>query len=68
MSEQDDRPKVTMENLNVVRYLSKECGWVASLSFKKDGENGVIKFGHFKTRDEAREFVRELKNSQRVYN
>lgn len=61
--EKDMRPAVGMEDLDRAWYEQLPDGWVLKLRFRKLGESGVMKFGLFDTKAEAKEFLVQLKKA-----
>ena len=60
-TEVDTRPKADVGDITRGWYDQTPDGWILRLQVKKDGETGVIKFGLFDSREEAREFFVQLK-------
>lgn len=56
----DTRPTVNMKDLDRAWYVEDD-GWILKLRFRKDGESGTIQFGKFETKDEAQQFLVQLK-------
>lgn len=60
---EDTRPKVDFNDLTRAFYEEKPKGWILRLLFKKDGQTGSIRFGYFKTKDEVKSLMAELRKS-----
>lgn len=59
----DTRPKVDMTNLKRVWFDKRGSGWLIRMLFEKDGEQGTIRLGAFKTKEEAQAILLALKRS-----
>lgn len=56
-------PQATTENIKRARYKEKDGKFYVEISVAKDGASGVVRFGWFDTKIEAKEFFKQLKSN-----
>ncbi len=61
--EKDERPTVSMKDFDRAWYIKQENGVMLKLRFRKDGESGVMQFGPFESKPEAKQFLVQLKHA-----
>ena len=56
--------KVTTKDIDRVWYDQTKSGmWIVRVRMKKNGQSGIIRFGEFLTRDDAKDFLVQLKKT-----